>query len=442
MTQSIVSRVFLVVMLATCSLRAANFDVHHFGAIGDGVSAETASIQKAIDECSRLGGGTVTFPSGRYVTGTIFLKDSVKLHLDEGSEILGSTNIADYRAVELFTEGTGQKMGWCLIGALQAKNIGIEGPGIIDGRGRELNAARPPSEKGKRPVLLRFVRCDGISLADLRLQASAMWMVHFSQSHRIRADRVSIYNHVAGNNDGFDIDSCDDVQITHCDVDSGDDALCLKSTFSTPSREIIVSHCKLKSDCAGIKMGTESLGGFENITLKDIQVLGARFGGLNIFSVDGGPVRNISVSDIAMERVGTAICLRLGARLHTFHDGDQAKPVGTMRNITIKNVSAKFSELTGIMINGIPGHRIEDVTLENIRIGVAGGGKAAEADIVPPENESAYPDCVMFGKMLPAYGLFSRHVKGLKLINCRIDPVKPDARPLRFVQDVEDLQAW
>lgn len=435
-----IPRLFLAALFLSGSVYAASFDVLRFGATGNGVSSETTAIQKAIDECSRQGGGTVILPRGRYVSGTISLKDNVILHLDEGCVVLGSTDIADYTAVELFTEGTGQKMGWCLIGALEAKNIGIEGPGTIDGRGQQLNAARPPADKGKRPVLLRLVRCDGISLTNLRLQSAAMWMVHLSQSRNVQVSKVSIRNHVAGNNDGFDIDSCEGVRITDCDVDSGDDALCLKSTYPTPSRNVVVTRCKLKSDCSAIKMGTESLGGFEDVTISDCHIAGSKYGGINIFSVDGGPVRTISISDITMDHVGAVICLRLGARLRTFHQGDQPKPVGTMRDISIKNVRAAFSGLTPILINGIPGHRIQNVRLENIQIGVAGGGEPASVEDTVPEKEASYPQCDMFGKKLSAYGFFVRHMEALTLTNCKVDLAHPDARPLRFVEDAEKLE--
>lgn len=431
---------FLVAGLWEQAAVAASIDVRTLGAVGDGVALETAAIQKAIDLCSQRGGGKVVFPAGRYVTGTIFLKDNVTLKLEVGATLLGSTNIADYQAVEPFVEGTGQQMGWCLIGALEAKNIGIEGPGTIDGQGKELNAARPRSERNKRPVLLRFVRCNGLSLSRVRLQASAMWMVHLAQSRNIKADRVSIYNHVAGNNDGFDIDSCDGVRITYCDIDTGDDALCLKSTRPTPSRNIFVRDCQLRSGCSSIKFGTESLGGFENVTITKCRVSKAGLGGIGIYSVDGGNVRNINISDITMEQVSVAVFLRLGSRLRIFNESDQKKPVGTFRDITIKNVRAGKATIAGVLLAGIPDHAIENVTLENIQVGVPGGGTAEDAQIVMPEKEGAYPECGMFGKTLPAYGVLLRHVKGLKMVNCQVEPAKPDARPMRFEEDVQGLE--
>ena len=266
-----------------------------------------------------------------------------------------------------------------------------------------------------------------------------MWMAHFSRSAHVNVSKVTIRNHVAANNDGFDIDSCNGVRITDCEVDSGDDALCLKSTYPAPSRNVTVSHCKLKSDCAAIKMGTESLGGFTDVTITDCEVRGSRFGGINIFSVDGGDVRNISISNITMDKVGTVICLRLGARLRTFHEGDSPKPVGTMRGVTINNVRAKWSELPAIIINGIPGHRIEDVRIENLDAAVAGGGTSEDAAVSLPEREADYPESRMFGKSLPAYGLWARHVKGLQLVHCKVSPIKPDARPFSSTQDVESM---
>lgn len=430
-------RIGVLVLILPLITRAVEVDVQKFGAKGDGHALDTAAIQHAIDECSKQGGGTVKIPAGQFVCGTILLKDNVTLQLDEHAALLGSLDIADYQAPDNFRSGNGAEMGYCFIGGVDAKNVGIKGKGLIDGRGKDLLAARPAGNNA-RPFLMRFVRCDGVALEGIHLQGPAAWTTHFFQSKNVSAERVTITSRGLGNNDGFDIDSSQDVRIQNCNVDSGDDAVCLKTTSSSPCRNVNVSGCDLTSHWGGVKFGTESAGDFENVTITDCRIHDTQ-GGIKLFSVDGANVRNVSFTGLTMENVNTPIFIRLGARLKTFRAGDARKPVGSISGVLIKDLKAKAVSPIGILISGIPDHPVKDVRLENIEMKLPGGGKQADASVVLPEKENAYPEITMFGKQFPAYALYARHVSGLTVTNVTIELAKPDPRPARVVEDAKDV---
>jgi polygalacturonase len=159
--------------------------------------------------------------------------------------------------------------------------------------------------------------------------------------------------------------------------------------------------------------------------------------GIALYEVDGADLTRVTIADVTMDNVTVPIAVRLGARLKTFREGDQPRPApGHITDVTIKNVSAKNSRLIGILMNGVPDHPIENLTLENITLEVPGGGTAAQAALQLPEKEAAYPEYDMFGKTLPASAMYLRHVKNLTLTNVTITPQKPDARPAKVLIDV------
>lgn len=438
--------IFAMLLLASMA-HASDVDVKSYGAAGDGKALDSGAIQKAIDACAGAGGGTVRVPAGQYLCGSILLKDNVTLHLDDGASLIGSTNLNDYRAIEPFKEGLGNEVGYAFLGAADAKQIAIEGKGIIDGRGKAIADAQGGGSKGwsRRPFLVRLVRCQGVSLQGVQLRNAGAWGLNLFQCHDVAITGVTISSRGVPHNDGIDADSCDGVQVKDCDIDSGDDALCLKATSPLPCRNVTASGCKLKSSQGAIKLGTESIGDFQNITISDCQIHDTRNGGIKLLSVDGSHLQHVSISDITMDNVATPIFLRLGARLKTFREGDTKRDVGILKDVTIRNVKAKAASKaqlmppSGVFITGIPGHPIEDVTLENIEIELAGGGTAEQGHERLPEKEDVYPEINRFGPRLPAYGVFARHVKGLKINNFLVKLDSPDARPALVCEDADGL---
>ena len=416
-------------------------DATKAGVVGDGATLNTVRIQKAIDDCATAGGCTIRFPAGRYLTGTIQIKSNVTLRLEKEATLLGSTETADYLNLDPFIDGSGNPMGHALIVALDADHVGVEGRGTVDGQGVQLKANQNPYTM--RPFLLRWVRCTNVTVRDVHLTNPGAWTLNFFQTKGALVERVTIRARGTGlhNNDGINIDSSENVRVRNCDVNSGDDALVIKSTSATkPSRDIVASDCKLSTRTNAIKLGTESIGGFENISISNCQISNTQMAGIALYEVDGGDLRNVTITDVTMDGVIVPISIRLGARLKTFREGDRPKPTaGKLRDVTIKNVSAKNIEMIGMLINGVPGHPVEALTLKNIQLELPGGGTAEGAKVQLPEKESAYPEFEMFGKTMPAYGIYARHLRGMKLQQVRTSLLKPDARPATVFIDVEDV---
>jgi hypothetical protein len=235
------------------------------------------------------------------------------------------------------------------------------------------------------------------------------------------------------------------VFITGCFIDTGDDAICLKSEAPyggevAVSKNITISDCVLTCCCNGLKFGTATRGGFENVTFTNSVIFNEEvdpkarvISGIALEVVDGGWMDGIVVSNIRMQRVRTPIFIRRGNR--------QPRPdgtPGTLRGIMIENLHATGSILTS-SITGLPGFDVEDVTLSSIRIDSDEAGKAEWATREIPEQARAYPEARMFGR-LPACGLYARHVKGLRLRNLEFRAAEAEARPALVCDDVKDLE--
>ena len=448
-----ISAIFISVLIAlSCGLQAQTFNVKKYGAKGNGKRIESPAIQKAIDACHKAGGGTVIVPKGTYLSATIQLKDNVTLHLEKDALILGTTDYKAYDNLDPFTEGLGIEVGRALLVAVDAHNIGLTGEGAIDGQGSALKErhikedTRPEKDRwGLRPFLVRLVRCDGVNVNGVTLRYAGAWTSHYFHCRNVNISNVTIRSFGVAHNDGIDIDGCQHVRISHCDIISGDDALCFKTTSSKMAcSDIIVSDMLLKSNQSGIKMGTESMAPFENIRISNCKIYDTKNGGIKLFSVDGAHLRNVEISDITMDEVRTPMLFRLGARLNVFRKNeDTTQPIGSFENVTIRNVNAiaadkaQLDPPSGILITGIPGHYITNLTLENIHIRLLGTGTPEDALSKVPEAIDQYPEVKTFGPKIPAYGVWARHARGLKLKNVTFELKNPDARPEILCEDAD-----
>lgn len=444
-------------------------DVTEYGAVGDGTTLNTTAIQTAIDASAAAGGGEVVFPTGTFLTGTLYLKSGVHLRLSPGAIILGSTNLADYPLTYCkYPSRTDSYTLRALIWGEGLTDISITGDGTIDGQGslfrdnratrEEIRAASEQyKEEGRytpkdfylnRPYLVRLVRCRNIHIEDLTLRNSAMWMQHYLDCDYVTLRGLNVHNHVASNNDMIDIDGCRNVFISDCIGDTDDDALTLKSTGARPTEHVVISNCILSSHCNALKAGTESAGGFNDIVISNCvirpssakEVISGRregLAGIALEIVDGGALDRVAISNIVIEGTTSPIFMRLGDRARPPKPSDPKPPVGTFRNVSISNIIATGASTNGCPFSGIPGHPIENISLSNIHISFAGGGPSDITDV--PEEESQYPECTMFGT-LPAYGFFFRHAKNVHLRDIELTCVNPDPRPSVVTVDVEDFQ--
>jgi polygalacturonase len=282
---------------------------------------------------------------------------------------------------------------------------------------------------------------------DVTLRESGLWTVHLALCDDVHISGLSVTSTFHVNQDGIVLDSCRDATVTDCSVNTVDDAIVLKSSFPRACSDITISHCVVQSLCAGLKLGTQSLGGFRAITISHCVLHDCRLGGLKLQTVDGGDLEDVTVRNLTMHDVAAPISIRRGRRGFDFgfREVERPRPVGVLRRVLISRVRATMSvdarrDGHTMSIAGIPGHPVEDVTLEDIDITFPGGGTVDDARRNRvPEQESAYPEHTMFG-VLPAHAVWVRHAARIVVRDARFGLTAPDARPALVGDDVDDLR--
>jgi len=422
-----------------------------FGATAGGNIVNTVEIQHAIDVTAEKGGGVVVIPPGVWLTGTLFLRSHVWLDLSPGAVLLGSPNPDDYPpqhpAYRSFHDANGFR---ALIYAERAEDIGLMGGGTIDGQGARIPFAR--DEHDVRPRMLQFISCRDVTVKDLRLQNSAMWLQHYQDCDRVLVRGLRIWNHSNHNNDMIDIDGCRDVVVTGCISDTDDDGITLKSTGTALCEDVIISDCVVSSRCNAIKCGTESTGGFRNISIRNCVVRPTRSKAAGIYGhpegisavtleiVDGGIMAGVTVSQLRVEGTRSPIFVRLADRGRRHRKDAGQPPRGVLRDVLLEDIQVRGAGCFGSSISGIPGSPVEDVTLSRIRIESVVSLEEGVLPGLPPELEKNYPEATMFGP-LPAAGLFIRHARRIALRDVAFSGPADDARPTLATHQVEDLQS-
>jgi polygalacturonase len=298
-------------------------------------------------------------------------------------------------------------------------------------------------KKGGRPSpMLEFVNCRRLKLNGVRIQNAPGWTLRAVNCDHVDIHSVTIKNPTNGpNTDGIDLNGCQNVLISNCSVDTGDDAICIKSENAYGSeprlnKNIVVTNCTLTTCCNGFKLGTGSEGGFENITFSNSTVRNDAvsfrervISGIALEVVDGGWIDGVVVSGIQMERARTPIFVRLGNRKRT-RDYQQHG----IRNVNIQNVQATEALLAS-SITGLPDMEVREVTLSHIRVDNVLPSRPEWVGRAVPEKETAYPEARMFG-MLPASGLYVRHVRDLRLNDLVFSATAHESRPTVIFDDV------
>ncbi|WP_343328562.1 glycoside hydrolase family 28 protein [Polaribacter staleyi] len=432
------------------------YNILDFGAVdagrgkkSDDSKLSTKGIQNAIDKCSADGGGTVLVPPGRFVIGTIVLKDNVTLYVDEMSALEGSDNIKDYKKLPESLEEP--HFSECLIYADGAENVAIIGGGrnaFINGRGFNF------SYKWRRPKIIRIENCKNVTVHSIIIKNSGSWCTTFSGCENVSLKYVSIYNYANGNNDGVDFDGCYNVEVDSCNFQTIDDSICLKSTSGRICEKVRVTNCVVSSMAgAAFKLGTSSAVGFKDIKISNSQFFGNKDGAIKLMIVDGGIMEDVEISHIQMYQCTGPIFIRLGNRgrfydksipqTYTDKSKPEGAPVGSIKNIYIHDIKAEMNSLErdqdAVMITGIPGHYIENIRLENIDLSFAGvDNMTAFLDKEVPEAEAVYPEQHFFNE-LPSSAFFLRHIKGLFMKNVNVTFRGNDARPPFYFNDVKNM---
>jgi polygalacturonase len=432
------------------TLIAQTYNINNFGAKGDGKN-DTKAIQKAIDECSK-NGGTVIFPTGTFATGTIYLKSNVTIHLSKGAVWTAIPDQDLFPFQKIIVPGRMDVVKRkAFIYAANQKNISITGEGTISPRGDHKIWQTHKGNDPERPFGIRIVKCKNVKFKDIKLINSAFWMIHIYCSDFIKIDGVDIFNHCNLNNDGIDIDGCHNVVISNCIIDSEDDALVFKSEGYRGCEDIVVNNCILSSFASPFKMGTGSVYGFRRISATncvirpskskenhhELQAWGG-LAGIDLGNVDGGTMEDITISNFVIDSVETPIFIRLGARHDRFWEGVPKATGGISKNIKISNIVATSSDEISCAITGYPGHRVENITFQNIQIHFLGKGTAKDTSLKVPEVIGGYPFNRMFGGVLPAYGFYVRHAENVHFDQIRLFLLNSDERPAFVFDDVHD----
>lgn len=471
------------------------FNIRDYGAKGDGTTLDTAAINKAIETAASKGGGTVYFPAGTYLSFSIRLKSNITLFLDNGATLFaadpavhkGKYDMPEPNEFDMYQDFGHSHWQNSLMWGIGIENFAIIGQGKIDGKGLSKRSPGPrrPRTVGETPAsmannpsplgeLAPITEMNGLGTKAIALKLSKNITLKdftiFQGGHfallATGVDNLTIDGlRVDTNRDGFDIDACRNVRISNVYVNSpNDDAIVLKSSyalgFNRATENVTITNSQVSGFDLGtfldgtfkttqefapdkdrvtgrLKFGTESNGGFKNITISNINFVHCR--GLALETVDGGYIEDISISNITMRDITTApIFIRLGKRQRA----PEGTPVAKIRRVNIDNVvvSDAHHEYASI-IAGLAESAIEDVRLSNIRIHYKGGGTKQDAARVVPENEKSYPEPSMFG-VLPAYGFYVRHAKGITFDNVKVTFEKPEERPAFVLDDVKDIDLF
>ncbi|HJQ82658.1 MAG TPA: glycosyl hydrolase family 28 protein [Candidatus Binatia bacterium] len=418
----------------------AVFDVRRFGAVGNGRTKCTRVLQHALDAAHRAGGGTVVFPAGDWLTGTLHLRSRVALELAPGATLVASRDDDDFAPRDDPPFATGSDVetidfAHALLAGHDLEHVTIAGRGTID-----MNRSR---RFGPKPIALK--RCRFVTVAGIAIVHSPNYCVSLGGCEDVLVDGVTIREAYS---DGIDPDCCRRVRIANCDVEADDDALCLKASLLLGARaateDVLVANCRLKSPSNCFKLGTESTGDFRQVVLANCVFSGRRpthrdvsdaveGGGIAILSVDGGTIDGVSVSNVVMEGVDAPLFVRLGNR-----GRDQPRRIpGKLRNVSLSGIVATGATGTG-SIAGLVAHPVEGITLANVRISTAADGGPARG-LAVPEREDDYPKVTMYGA-LPAFGLYVRHARDVVLRDVALAAEGSDARPALVADDVVGLQ--
>jgi hypothetical protein len=397
------------------------FNIRDYGAVGDAITKDTRSIQAAIDSCFEQGGGTVLVPKGQYLSGTLLMKSNVNLHIDAAAKIVSSTEEQDFVSpfsegsdgAQTLSEGQGKSALLC---ARHAERISVTGLGMIDGRGESF---LEPEIEGSdyvllplvefRPKLIDFEGCTDVLFRDVTLYRASSWGLHMTGCNRVNVDGIKILGQLRGpNNDGIDPDSCKDVHISNCHVETGDDCIVIKTTKYGAERygaceNITVTNCTLTSHDSAIKIGTETHGDIRNITVTNCVIRNSNRG-MGLWVRDGATVENILFSNITVETRLFSDEEETKRQLRWWGKGEPIfitaerrsggqHPPGSIRNIRFDHISVEAEG--GVYLEGSEESIIEGISIRGLKLAM--------------RRKSGFPGG-LFDTQPSARGVFPHHI--------------------------------
>jgi len=372
-------------------------DVAAHGAVGDGMTLNTAAIQAAIDACATDGGGEIVVPKGTFVTGAIFLKPGVNLVIEKDGVLKGSQNTNDYPWIPTRIAGLEMKWPAALVNANGATNLQITGAGVIDGSGERWwkeywdtrNSApnrADPHFKVPRPRLVHIINSTNVLVRGLTLKDSAFWNLQLTYCEGVEVRDLTIRAPIApiraASSDGIDVDSSRNVLISGCDIECADDAISLKAgrdadglRVNRPTEHVVVENCRVGNAAGLVVIGSETSGGIREVQVRNCR---AEAGCEEIVRFKtklgrGGVVENILYENITAAGTARVFSFNMNAFSTMWVPEEFSTPVApelgvpVFRNITVRNLVAKDCEAAGRIV-GLPETPLQNLKLENVTI--------------------------------------------------------------------------
>lgn len=439
-----------------------------------GKEYDSVGIQKAIDAAHQAGGGMVIVPAGDYLIGPIELKSGVNLHLSGGARLWGSPYLQDYEgpqgeaapvyaaahAMHKAEEKSAPRQRR-LVSATDAQNISLTGSGQISGQSPNwfipwYNSGSTDTATLERPAYsFIFKNCRRVLVEGVRILDSTSWSLVIYRCEKVQIRGIELRNMDIMNGDGIDIVDSSDVHVSDSHLHMADDGIVLKSHSPDHAvRNITVTNCIIRTLCNGIKIGTETVGTFEDITISnlvihnqphDVKAAGrGAWSGINLNTMDGGLVRNVNISNIVMRNVESAFFLLVGCRPQ-LQQPYRPPQVGRMERISLSNIQVDGCRYTAYAA-GFPGHPIRQLHLSNISVHKTADFYAEKPQTSVQDHPDHYPHPYRFGSrqsgdQLPAHALYLRHVSQVTVRDFEIDTDQPDAREAFVVEHCSAFQA-
>jgi len=386
---------------------ARTFNIRDYGAVEGGVVKNTDAFAKAIDACSKLGGGKVVVPAGRWLTGPIHLKSNIDLHLEEGAEVIFSDKFADYLPPVLVRDGGIEIYNYSpLIYARDCQNIAVTGPGLLTGNGNawwawknvpkgqsfQMAAEGVPVEKrvfgtpeaGIRPSFVSFVNCKNVLLEGFTITSGPGWTIHPIYCENVIVRRVHVDTH-GPNNDGMDPDSCRNVLVEYCTFRTGDDCLVLKSGYNEdgwrvnkPTENVVMRYCSATQGHGGLVIGSEMSGGVRNVYMHDCEFDGTDHAVRIKSRPDrGGYIENVWVENVKGKNLQhEAVILSMSYGSDKIPIASRKPPI--FRDMQIKNLTVDGAP-AAILITGLEDSLVSNIRFENVAISSLKGVIASNA---------------------------------------------------------------